>query len=356
MRKSKAKTSAIRSKPGKLKAAKRKAARPKAAKSKTTIKAKADTPRAIISPEAERFFEITKPQPFDRLTPADAERYRALRQEEQAPMAARLREALVDSVDRQTIGGVPTVIVRPKGRLASDAIAFYLHGGAYCFGMAFDIASMLMASKLKLPVFSVDYRLAPEHPYPAALDDAGNAYAELTRRFDPSRIVAFGVSAGSGLLLALMLAARDKRLPLPAALAVLTPWTDLTLIGDSYAINDGRDARLTRKRMLDKTAAAYAKGADLKSPLLSPVYGDYGGGFPPTLITTGTRDLFLSDCVRLHRNMKRARVPVELTVVEGMWHAFNVAPGVPEAEESRAEIAAFLTDALARQTASQAAE
>ena len=139
-----------------------------------------------------------------------------------------------------------------------------------------------------------------------------------------------------------MLAARQKRLPLPAALAALTPWTDLTLIGDSYLCNDGRDARLTRKGLLDKTAAAYANGTDLKSPLLSPIYGDYAGGaFPPTLITTGTSDLFLSDCVRLYREMRRCHVPAELSVFEGMWHAFNVTPGVPEADKSRAEIAAF---------------
>jgi epsilon-lactone hydrolase len=310
-----------------------------------------------ISPEAERFYAITRPLPFNRLTPADAERYRALRQAEQAPIAAKLREALIDSVETQSLGGVPTVIVRPKGGLASDAVVYYLHGGAYCFGTALDIASMLMANELKLPVYSVDYRLAPEHPCPAALDDAVGAYAELVRRFDPARVVAFGVSAGGGLLLALMLAARQRHLPLPAALAALTPWTDLTLVGDSYLCNDGRDARLTRKGLLDKTAAAYAGGTDMKSPLLSPIYGDYaGGGFPPTLITTGTSDLFLSDCVRLYREMRRCQVPAELSVFEGMWHAFNVTPGVPEAEESRAEIAAFFADALAGRIASQAAE
>jgi epsilon-lactone hydrolase len=308
-----------------------------------------------ISPEAERFYAITRPLPFNRLTPADAERYRALRQAEQAPIAAKLREALIDSVETQSLGGVPTVIVRPKGGLASDSVVYYLHGGAYCFGTALDIASMLMANELKLPVYSVDYRLAPEHPYPAALDDAVGAYAELARRFDPARVVAFGVSAGGGLLLSLMLAARKKHLP--PALAALTPWTDLTLIGDSYLCNDGRDARLTRKGLLDKTAAAYAGGTDMKSPLLSPIYGDYaGGGFPPTLITTGTSDLFLSDCVRLYREMRRCQVPAELSVFEGMWHAFNVTPGVPEAEESRAEIAAFFADALASRIASQAAE
>src|SRR5262245_11687146 len=142
----------------KKQANKAKAGRPKTMRARKSKAVRKPAPKKLalrklpptISLEAERFYAITRPLPFNRLTPADAERYRALRQAEQAPIAAKLREALIDSVETQSLGGVPTVIVRPKGGLASDAVVYYLHGGAYCFGTALDIASMLMANELKL--------------------------------------------------------------------------------------------------------------------------------------------------------------------------------------------------------------
>ena len=134
---------------------------------------------------------------------------------------------------------------------------------------------------------------------------------------------------------------------IPAATALVTPWSDIRHVGDSFDSNNGRDPVITWKRQLDDAARVYVRGADARSPAISPVFGDFGPGFPPTMITTGTRDLFLSHSVRLYWALRDAGVPVELRVWEGMWHSFQSAPAIPEAIACRAEVAAFLTGALA---------
>jgi epsilon-lactone hydrolase len=139
---------------------------------------------------------------------------------------------------------------------------------------------------------------------------------------------------------------RAKNLPMPAAAGLFTPWTDLTGSGDSYRSNDGRDCVIAWKNQLDKAARCYVGGADPADPLASPIYAAYTDRFPPTMITTGTRDLFLSDGTRLYWSLRDAGVPVSLRVWEGMWHAFNVEPDIPEGRHAREEVAAFLTGQL----------
>jgi len=254
----------------------------------------------------------------------------------------------ISSVDRLQMDGMHVTVITPKTYRAtnSQSIAVYIHGGAYVGGVALDYTGINMAHKLGLKVYSIDYRLAPEHPFPAGMNDCVVVYRALLKKYDANQIVVFGRSAGGGMALATLLKARDLELPLPRPVALLSPWTDLTRTGDSYYSNAGRG--LISWEGLSKAAEAYAGEYDRKMPFLSPIYADYKKGFPPTLISTGTRDLFLSNAARLQRVLKRAEIEVELTVWEGMWHAFDgfYFNGLSEAEESRHEIAEFLLSNL----------
>lgn len=204
---------------------------------------------------------------------------------------------------------------------------------------------MQMADELQLPVLSIDYRLSPEVVYPAALDDCVRAYLGITAQ-RPRLPVLFGDSAGGGLVLALMQRLRDLDAVQPAALGLITPWTDLTPTGDSRVANDGRDPILTWHNQLDKAARAYAGTTPLDDPLVSPINATWDASLPPSVIMTGTRDLLLSDCVRLYWRLREAGARTELRVWEGMWHGFTGEPGIPEAEQCRREIATFLLAGL----------
>lgn len=177
--------------------------------------------------------------------------------------------------------------------------------------------AMPFAHHLGVVTHAPDYRLPPDHPFPAALDDALDAYDSLLQRLPPERIVVAGRSAGGGLAAALLLKARDTGLAMPAACVLQTPEVDLTQSGDSMKVNDGRDNGL---RPLDHSVLLYADGRDLADPYLSPLFGEFDPGFPPTLLTTGTRDLFLSSTVLLHRKLRRAGIQADLQVWEAMGH------------------------------------
>jgi monoterpene epsilon-lactone hydrolase len=158
----------------------------------------------------------------------------------------------------------------------------------------------------------------------------------------------FGSSAGGGLALATVLRAKDQGLPLPAAVSAATPWSDLEKVGDSYFTNEYVDNTLVSwDAGLGAAARVYANGHNLKDPYLSPVYGNFKN-FPPTILTTGSRDLFLSNTIRVHRNMRRAGVVADLNVYEGMSHAQFGGPDSPEAREIFQNIGRFFDERLAR--------
>ena len=200
----------------------------------------------------------------------------------------------------------------------------------------------MMAGFGHYKVISVDYRMPPEAYFPAALDDAVNVYKAVLKNTPSKNVAFFGTSAGGALTLEMVLSARAQGLPVPGAIAPGTPMSDVTKTGDSFYTNEKVDNILvSRDGFCDAGTLIYAKGHDLKDPLLSPVYGDMHG-FPPAILTTGTRDLLLSNTVRVHRELRRAGVPADLVVFEGQSHAqYQFDDRVPETKEAFDEIASF---------------
>jgi acetyl esterase/lipase len=298
-----------------------------------------------ISPEAQAGLKAAVPREGAAPGAYTAEYVQGIRTgqtEERQPYFDLLREQWTASVEDIEIAGVPVQVVTPKELLAEDRAGIYLHGGAYVFGSPFTKIPAVLASELGVRVYCVDYRLAPEHPFPAGLDDSVAVYRALLERFDAGHLVVFGDSAGGGLTLATVLKVRELGLPMPAAVALFSPWCDLTRTGDSFDTLAGWDPLLQYYETgLGEAARVYAAGRDLADPLLSPIYADYRKGFPPTVISTGTRDLFQSLCARLQRELARAGVEVRLNLWEGMWHVFEAFP-IPEADESLGEVAGFL--------------
>ncbi len=243
------------------------------------------------------------------------------------------------------VGGVPTYLSSPKGTPAADDAPVYLsiHGGALVMGGG-DLTRVM--TEINVAVTGVvnwapDYRMPPAHPYPAALDDAIAVYRALLQVRDPSRIVVGGGSAGGNLAAAVLLRAKDEGLPMPAALVLLTPEIDLTESGDSFTTLADVSVGLQTLREVN---LLYANGHDLQDPYLSPLFGDLSG-FPPTLVIGGTRDLFLSNAVRMHRKLREAGVDADLHIFDGRPHAGY--GNAPEETAVSAEHAAFVRRHLA---------
>ncbi|MFV0624555.1 alpha/beta hydrolase [Sphingomonas sp. ac-8] len=213
------------------------------------------------------------------------------------------------------------------------------HGGALVVGggEACRAQARMQADQHGAVCYGVDYRMPPEHPYPAALDDALAAYRYVLERHAPSNIIVGGRSAGGNLAAAMLLRGRDEGLPMPAGMILLSPQVDLTESGDSFEVNQMVDVVLPGSLM--RNNRLYAGGADLSHPYLSPLFGDLTG-FPPTFLQSGTRDLFLSNAVRMHRALRRAHVDAELHVFEGMPHG-GFQGNTPEDQDIAAEVSRF---------------
>ncbi len=225
----------------------------------------------------------------------------------------------------------------------------HVHGGAYVLGAgrAGLPEAILIAHRAKIPVVSIDYRMPPEHPFPAAIDDVVAVWRILLGDRPAKSMVLGGSSAGGGLTLVSTLRFMELGLETPGALWAGTPWADLTKTGDSHFTNEGIDRVLVSyDGLLEGAAKLYADGRDLKMPLISPVYGNFEG-FPPTYLVTGTRDLFLSDTVRVHRKMRVAGVVADLNVYEGVSHGeYASVVDSPESEQVFGELGAFLLQHL----------
>ena len=248
------------------------------------------------------------------------------------------------------VGGRPAEWITPHGG-STDAVVLYLHGGGYCIGSLGthrDLASRL-AVAAGTAVVTLDYRLAPEHPFPGAVDDACAAYADLLDRgVDHSSVAVAGDSAGGGLAVASVLALGPRGLPSPAAVACLSPWADLTQSAASYRHQGEADPIVTRAG-LDEMAAAYLAGADPRHPLASPLFSDHLGDLPPVLVEVGAHEVLLDDALGLVERIRAAGGTATVTVWPELVHVFQAFPStlVPESDQSIAAIAAFLADHLA---------
>jgi acetyl esterase/lipase len=226
-----------------------------------------------------------------------------------------------------------------------DRLFLYLHGGAYVYGNgdAGIFEAILIANRIGIPVISIDYRMPPHYPFPAAVNDATAVYQEILKAHSANSIIIGGTSAGGGLALAAVHQFRNLDIPLPGAIYAGTPWADLTKTGDTLYSNERLDrVLLTYDGGLGSAARLYAGDHDMRDPLISPVYGDFRV-FPPTILTTGTRDMFLSDVARTHRKLRESDVVAELHVYEGLSHAgYLVSPDTPESLSMYREIGAFI--------------
>lgn len=220
----------------------------------------------------------------------------------------------------------------------------YLHGGGYvsCSPATHRPITAGLARLAAARVFAPDYRLAPEHPYPAALDDAERAYRWLIGQgISPRTLVLAGDSAGGGLALALLLRLRDHRVPLPACAVLLSPWTDLTGSGASVRENDGRCA-MFRPANLPAFAACYAPPAAWRDPGVSPLFGSLGG-LPPLHIQVGAEELLRDDALRVHDRVRSAGGESELSMYDGVFHGWHMLDGfVPEARRAIEHAASFV--------------
>ena len=243
--------------------------------------------------------------------------------------------------ENDEVAGVPVLRIRGGKAPDPDRVLLHFHGGGFIVGSPLGNGSLptQVAEAAAIEVISVDYRLAPEHPFPAALDDARAVYRALLDDRPASRIGVFGESAGGGLTASLALALRDAGEPLPGAIAPIAPFADMTGSSDSMKSIDGCDPVLNWGS-LGPGARAYAGDANPENPLVSAAFGDYTG-IPPTYIQVGAREVLLGDALRMADACRRAGVDVDLDVWEGMWHCWHFDPTLPESRAACARIAAF---------------
>ena len=269
-----------------------------------------------------------------------------------APLAA-LRERLHVTMTASVINGVRVHILKPDVVPPEhrDKVLVQVHGGCYVLfpGASGTQEAVMMAGFGHYEVIAVDYRMPPEAYFPAALDDSMAVYREVLKNTKARNVGVLGTSAGGALVLEMMLRAKQENLPMPGAIAPSTPMSDVTKAGDSFFTNEMVDNVLvSRDGFCDAATKVYAHGHDLADPLLSPVYGDMKG-FPPAILTTGTRDLLLSNTVRVHRKMREAGVEAELEVYEGQSHAqFGRDDRLPETREAYMEIVNFFEKHLGK--------
>jgi len=288
----------------------------------------------MASEELQVVRELLRGSGLDRLT--IPERRRAMESFAASPPGG----TAVDPVDA---GGVPAEWVAAPG-VSPGRVLLYLHGGAYQAGSPATLRNLvaLLSGATQARALSVDYRLAPEHPFPAAVEDALAAYRWLLASgIDPALIAIAGDSAGGGLALGALVALRDSGEPMPAAAVLLSPWTDLALTGESLRTRAAVDVMI-KPDGISEDAALYLADADPRHPHASPLYADLCG-LPPLLIHVGDAEVILDDSIRLAARASEAGVEVSLEIWDEMPHVFPAFAGwLPEADQAIEHIGAWL--------------
>ena len=207
-----------------------------------------------------------------------------------------------------------------------EKVIFYTHGGGYGMGDLISSRALIapIAKKTGIRVFSFEYRLAPEHPFPAAFDDAKKAYEYvLGQGYSPGNIIAFGESAGGGLAVSNILRHIAEGKEAPKCLVTISPWSDLTATGQTYFLNEDKDP-LLRGKYLKRLADSYVGDDSPLNPYISPAFASYDDRFPPTLIQAGSDEVLLDDSKLLYNAMKDGGVDVDIEIYPKMWHVFHI--------------------------------
>jgi acetyl esterase/lipase len=246
-------------------------------------------------------------------------------------------------VESVNVNGIPAEWISSPDADA-ERVVLYLHGGAYRLGSLKSYRDLVarLSAAASVRSLQLDYRLAPEHAFPAALDDALTAYRWLLAHgTKPEHLVLAGDSAGGGLILALLQTARDNNIPMPAGAVLLSPWTDLVGTVESRTTRDADDP-IFSGQLINFLGKLYADTQDARNPLISPINADLRG-FPPLLIEVGHDEVLLDDSLQVAQHARAAHIPVELTVWDGMWHVFQrYACVLPEGQQSLENIGRFI--------------
>jgi epsilon-lactone hydrolase len=247
-------------------------------------------------------------------------------------------------VEEEDLGGFAVFKIRPESVSPDDRRVYLdLHGGGFIQDGGAIACSRAVgtAKSLDARVWSVDYRMPPDYPFPTTVDDCVAGYRRLLEERRPEEVIIGGASAGGNLAAATILKARDEGLPLPAACVMISPCSDLTESGDTWNTNEGVDTVMRGSFM--PCFQLYAADHDLRNPYVSPVFGDFTLGFPPTILTSGTRDKLLSDTVRFHRALRAAGGEAELHVWEAFGHAGFLGRAPEDGERAR-EVKRFVDE------------
>ncbi len=303
-----------------------------------------------VSPQAQRYYEKVYAQPRRGSGDIqDPEHLANIRQFLNAMFLKQSQKITEDyDLEKIDIDGVPSVWIRTPAMTRDDKVILYLHGGGYILGSAeVNLANALrIGSAAGIKVLSVDYGLAPENPFPAGLEDARTVYHWLLGHGYASRDIAvYGDSSGGGLALALGLSLSQNGEPLPAAVAAISPVTDLLREGDSNETIKWYDPSTRGADPETGHDAMYAGDHDRRDPLISPVFGDFTN-YPPVLLQVGTRDVLMSDSIRLARKARSDGADVTLDIWDGMWHVWHDHADLPEAEQASNAMAAFFVKHL----------
>jgi epsilon-lactone hydrolase len=311
---------------------------------------------STISPEAQDMLKNMTMSTSTLVTPnpEDIKRWQNLNQQISS-LLTEMSQPIVDmykpNVTTTKLGNVTVLDIKPRDWRDNDKVLVYLHGGGHTLLSANSTLGLTVpvANSTGLRIISVDYSLAPISKWNQTTNEVLSVIQALVQEqgFSTEDIVIFGDSAGGGLAVGSVLKMRDEGIGIPAAIVLWSPWVDATGKGDTYVTLKNADpitsANLTLKNMAD----AYANPSDQENPYVSPVYGNFSKGFPPTLIQGGTKDILLSDFVRLYQAIDKAGIPVKLDIYEGMPHDFPfVLFGTPESNLALSKTNDFLMEHL----------
>ncbi len=255
-------------------------------------------------------------------------------------------------VTEMKLGGVPVVDIKPRNWKDNGKVMVYTHGGAYTLFSAYSTlgSAALMAEITGLRVISIDYTLAPHTKWQQITDQVVSVFKALREQgYAMKDMAIYGDSAGGSLAAGSVLKMRDKGMGMPAAVVLWSPWSDITDTGDTYFTLQRADPAYFYDKHLKASADAYADPKDQKHPYVSPVYGDYTKGFPPTLIQGGSKEIFLSNFIRHYQALDTAGRIVKLDIYEGMIHVFQAAlAGTPESKTALGKVDTFLKQHLGK--------